>query len=597
MATPVKTPQAKYIFETSWEVCNKVGGIYTVLISKAAQTVARYGAQYFVIGPYFENKARGEFQEIEPEGIFKSVFDELAKTGIVCHLGTWLIEGEPRAILIDFSKYWNRENEIKKTLWEWDKIDSLLTSFDYTEPVIFAWTAGKLLEALSKNLVGEKMVAQFHEWMTGSGLLYLAHEAKNVRTVFTTHATVLGRAIAASNEPLYDMLSTIDADESAKQHGVLAKHLIEKQSALRASVFTTVSGITALEAKHILGKNVDVVLCNGLDMEKFPTLDEIALKHRIQNRRLREFVESYFFPYYSFNIQETQFYFTLGRYEFHNKGIDLYIRALGELNKRLQVANSAQTIVAFILVPSGTAGIRPEVIAARDAYRDIADLYAEVSEDVTDAIRTSIISDDRYEKEVLFHAHPDFVREMKKKIMKFRRNGVPPLATHVLTNANDAIVRACEANGLGNRPKDRVKIVFYPDYLNGSDGILNLDYYESITAMDFGVFPSFYEPWGYTPLEAAALGVPSVTTDLAGFGRFLSEQKTSEKNAGVYVLNRLHATDEETVAQLTDILSQFATMGVHERIENKIKAQGVAERADWSVFIENYIEAHNKSLE
>ncbi|MFH1188600.1 MAG: glycosyltransferase [bacterium] len=591
-------PQADYLFETSWEVCNKVGGIYTVLKSKAAQTVERYADKYYLVGPYFTDKVKGNFQEETPEGAFKHAFDTLAQEGIICHVGTWLIEGEPRIILIDFSKYWYALDEIKRLLWEWYGIDSLHAQNDFNEPILWSWAAGRLIELLHEHLGGNgaSLVAQFHEWLTGSGLLYLEHKNISVGTVFTTHATVLGRTLAGNNVPLYDLLQTINPDTSAKEYGVISKHLIEKNAAQKANIFTTVSHVTAIEAQHFLGREADIILPNGLDIEKFPTLDEIAIQHRIQNRRIRSFIQKYFFPYYSFDLSKTLIYFTVGRYEFHNKGIDLYIKALGELNKKLKIEKEDQTIVAFIWVPSSTTGIRPDVIATHNAYEDITDSYEEVTDDINDNIVNALITEGPFSKAAIFKNMPEFMREMKRKTMRFQREGVPPLTTHTLSYPNDAIINACTEAGLGNRKNDSVKIVFFPEYLTGNDGILDLNYYESIQSADFGVFPSFYEPWGYTPLEAAALGIPSVTTDLAGFGKFLKEQEEPREFPGVYVLERFQRPDHEIVQTLSAILFRFSQCPPQDRAKDKIHAREIAADADWSIFINNYVEAHNKAL-
>lgn len=589
-------PKADYLFETSWEVCNKVGGIYTVLKSKAAQTVEEYADRYYVVGPYFADKTRGEFQEESPEGAFKGAFDELANEGIRCHVGTWLIEGEPRAILIDFSEYWYASDGIKKLLWDWYGIDSLNAPHDFTEPIVWSWAAGRVIDRISRSLGNASVVAQFHEWLAGSGLLYLAHENDHVGTVFTTHATVLGRALAGANAPLYELLASIEPDSAATQHGVTAKHLVEKNAAVHASVFTTVSGVTAIEAEHFLGRPADIILPNGLDIGKFPTLDEIALQHKVQRRRMRAFLRYFFFPYYTFDLSKTLVYFTVGRYEFHNKGIDLYIKALGELNKRLKNEKTEKTIVAFVWVPAATSGIRPDVIASRDAYQDIVDYYEEMDDEVDENIVDGFINEAALSKAILFKDREDFQLEIKKKVMTFKRDGVPPLTTHMLSYQDDSVLAACTEAGLSNRKTDRVKIIFYPAYLTGNDGLLNLDYYESIQGSHFGVFPSFYEPWGYTPLEAAALGVPSVTTDLAGFGRFLLSKGDLTEHPGVYVLERFNRPDTQVVADLSDIFFTFSQLSPQEHAENEVKAREIAASADWNIFINNYIAAHNRAL-
>ena len=291
-------PKADFLFELSWEVCNKVGGIFTVVKSKAAQMVKYYDQNYYLVGPYFADRAKGIFEEGAAPQELKGIFDNLNKEGIKCHYGKWLIEGEPKTILIDFADFHNKKDDIKKQLWETDKIDSLKSDFDFDEPMIWSWAAGKMIEQFIAANKGKKIVGHFHEWLCGAGLLYLKKQKVKAGLVFTTHATRLGRTLASANLPLYDMLKKIDADKEAYNHNVYFKHQIEKAAAHQSHVFTTVSEITAIEAEALLGRKPEVLVFNGLDINKFPTFEEIAIKHRLQRDRMREFILYYLAPYY-----------------------------------------------------------------------------------------------------------------------------------------------------------------------------------------------------------------------------------------------------------------------------------------------------------
>ncbi len=587
--------KADFLFEVSWEVCNKVGGIYTVVASKAAQAVDYYKGNYFLIGPYFANKALGSFEEEAPDKKLKAAFEELKKEGIICHYGKWVVEGQPNAILIDFNDYKSKVNDIKKELWGSFKIDSLNAPYDYSDPIVWGYAAGKLIEKLG-SLFDGKCVAQFHEWLSGSALLYLKKNRPKIGKVFTTHATVLGRTLANSNMDLYNIWDKIDPDKEAYNLHVESKHQVEKQAALNADVFTTVSEITAMEAEHLLKLKPKILLSNGLDIEKFPTFEEISIKHRIQRDRIREFLLYYFFSFYTFDIKETLFYFLAGRYEFRDKGIDIFIKSLAKLNQELKEKNSKKTIVAFIWVPANIKSIKQELLENKTYYQDIIDSLAEIMDDVRKNIVYSFMSGDKIAKESLFES--DFLIEMKSKITKLKRGGNPPLSTHDLYNEeNDLIMKCLKESGLGNKEEDRVKVVYYPIYLSGADGLLNLNYYESMQGCHLGIFPSYYEPWGYTPMEAGALGVSSVTTDLAGFGRYFCSECQSEKIPGIFVLNRMNKTDNEAVAQLSKIMLGFAGFTNSERIANKMQARKVASTADWSLLIKNYIAAHNMAVE
>ena len=588
--------QADYLFEVSWEVCNKVGGIYTVVKSKAAEIMEYYKENYFAIGPFFPEKVAGEFQEKVPPDSLSKVFEKLRKESIKCHYGSWLIKGEPNTILVDFSGFTFKKNEIKTSLWQNFKIDSLNTQyFDFDEPVIWSYAVGKLLEEIKNVFKDKKIVAQFHEWLTGAGLLYLKQNKVKIGTVFTTHATILGRTMSFANEELYEIFDKINPVEKAYEYGIQAKYLIEKQSALNADVFTTVSEITAIETEHILGKKPDILLPNGLNLNKFPTFEEASIKHRLYRERIKEFLMYYFFPYYSFDLDNTFFYFLCGRYEFRAKGIDVFIKALAKLNEKLKKEGSKKTIVAFFWVPGNIRGIKTQLLENRTFFKDIKDSVDDNINEIKNRIIYSIVSKKSITEKNIFDE--SFLHENKKKVLKLMKKGNPALSTHDLHDEqNDPIIKSLNESGLLNKKEDRVKVVFYPIYLTGADSLLDLGYYECMQGSHLGVFPSYYEPWGYTPLEAAALGVSSVTTDLAGFGRYINEKSVQTKNPGIFVLKRLEKKDDEVVEKLANSLYYFSSLSKQDRIKNKMEAQRLASLADWDALIKNYIEAHNLAV-
>ena len=587
-------PEADFLFEASWEVCNKVGGIWTVLTSKASKIKDYYNDQYYLIGPYFPENLKGEFEEISP-GKFKKAFQRLEKQGIRCHLGRWLIEGEPKVILIDFKDFWGQADEIKKQLWEDYKINSLYADHSFVEPIVWSWAAGKLIEEIDKELKGKKIVAQFHEWIAGAGLLYLKKRRKNIATVFTTHATTVGRTLVYNGVDFYSNIKNINAQKEALKYNIEAKHQTERAVAQSSDVLTTVSEITALEVEQFLERKPDKLLFNGLDLKKFPSIDQAGIKHHVQKTRLREFIISYFFPYYSFDIEDTLFYFITGRYEFRAKGLDIYIKALAKLNKKLKKKKSKKTIVAFIWIPAGVTKIKTELIENKELFQDIKETI-----DDTWGIRERtlylICEGKEISKEGLFNKNT--LTNLRKKVLKFRRKGIPPISTHDLVGNEDSITKTLRENGLNNEEQDRVKVVYYPIYLTGHDGLSNLSYEEAIIASHLGVFPSSYEPWGYTPLETAALRISSVTTDLAGFGRYCQSLngKEKEKYPGIFVLNRFSRTEKQEVSDLTDIFYKFSQFTHQERVENKVEARKKASFADWEFLIKNYIEAQNKAI-
>jgi glycogen(starch) synthase len=594
-------PRADYLFEVSWEVCNKVGGIYAVIKSKLVQILDYYKENYCLIGPYFADKVVGQFQEELPLENLKNIFEELKRDGIICHYGKWLVKGEPKVILIDFTSFKQNLNEIKKELWDNFKIDSLRAPYDYDEPIVWSYAAGKLLEKLFNLFKDKKLIAHFHEWLSGGALLYLKKNDVQIATVFTTHATVLGRTLVENEVDIFCLdeskrckLQIIDLEKEAYNYNIESKHQFEKVSALNSDVFTTVSEITEIEAQHILGRKADILLPNGLDMLKFPTFEERSIKHKFYKNKIKEFLLYYFFPYYTLDLENSLFYFIAGRYEFHNKGINVFIKALGKLNQRLKKENNKKTIFVFFWIPTGIRGIKPELLENRTFYQDIKDKIEEEMGDIKNNIIYTLVSQKKITKNVLFKE--DFLLKIKKSILRLKKTGKPGLTTHDLVDENDIITKYFYQNALRNEKEDKVKVILYPIYLTGADSLLDLDYNQAIMGSHLGVFPSFYEPWGYTPVETAALGVSSVTTDLAGFGRYIIK-KIKKDIPGIFIIKRLNKNDDEVIEELFNVLYNFTNLSQQDRIANKIEARRLASLTDWKVLIENYIKAHNMAVE
>ncbi|MFA6437594.1 MAG: glycogen/starch synthase [Candidatus Paceibacterota bacterium] len=593
-----KSNKNTMLFEVCWEVCNKVGGIYTVLTSKASRIKDIFKDNYFLIGPYFLNKAKGEFQEITPPEGLKIVFSSLLKEGIDCHYGKWVIGGEPNTILVDFNNHYPYINEIKGKLWEKYKIDSLGTQSDFNDPVLWSWCVGRLIEVIQNNHKENNIIVHCHEWLSGTALIYLDKNNTKVKKVFTTHATVLGRALSSNNYPLYDDLSSIDINKEIYAMGVAAKHQVEKISANISDILTTVSEITAMEVKYFLGRKPDQLLPNGLSLSKSLTFEDISLSHRLQRDRMREFLLYYFFPYYSFDPKKSLFYFMSGRNEFHNKGIDVFIDALAELNKLL-VNNSKQddkTIICFLWVPAGISGIRPDLREAREVFSDVEQTI-EASRVTTESnLLYDIMAEKPLSIETLFEQ--DTLRRIKKQLLKLKKNsGLPPTSSHDFIDNNDPMLVYLKEKGLTNKKEDKVKVIIYPDYLTGSDGLLNLSYDECVQGSHLGIFPSYYEPWGYTPLETAALGVAAVTTDLAGFGRFIEPVITNKDNPGIFINRRYKKSYDESVKDLSNILYRYSQFSYDERVRNKIEASNLSRLANWDNLIENYLSIYNRLTE
>jgi len=591
-------PKADYLFEACYEVCNKIGGIYTVITSKANLLLKYYGSGYYLIGPYFPGEATLKFKEKPVPRKFENIFSELKKEGIVCHHGSWRIgEKEINTILIDYKKLL-KDKKVKKTIQKEFKINSARWAASEKEntkyrivDLVWAVAVARLLSKIKENEKDKKIVAHFHEWLPGYAIKYL--KGTGIATVFTTHATKLARALTSSKKDMYNVLDKVNYEKESEKQGVFVECLSEKIAAKSADVFTTVSEITGVEARKLLGRKPDILTLNGLDFSRFPPLEERMIEHNLNKKKIKEFLQYYFFPYYRFNLKNTLIYFVCGRYEFRNKGIDILIKSLAKLNETLKKDNFKKNIVIFFWIPLKVVDIKKDLIESRIFYGGIKNFVRENMSAMSNKITYSVVS----RRKLLKVVSKDFLFELRKKMIGFIRKGSPPIVTHNLVNKRDAIVKSLKKFGLNNSAEDKVKVIYYPVYLTGADGLLDLGYYDAMIGCDLGIFPSYYEPWGYTPLESAALNVPAVTTDLAGFGRFLLKNAAKENKEGIFVLKRDGKRDREVVTKLSDYMYSFAKLAKRPRTERRLKARTLAFLADWEKLIINYIQAHNLALE
>jgi phosphorylase/glycogen(starch) synthase len=537
----MKNPE--YLFETSWEVCNMVGGIYTVLSSKSNAMRQLLGDHYITVGPDVVKEAHETLYFIEDNELFPEWREKALSQGLKCRIGRWKIESSPIAILVDYTPLYQSKNEILGHLWEQYELDSIRGQWDYIEPVLFGYAAGQVIESfVNFNLQSiNNIVAHFHEWMAGSGVLYLKEHCPQIATVFTTHATYIGRAISGNGLPLYENLKSYLPSVMAMQFNIVSQQSMEQKAAKNADVFTTVSDITAQECEQFLYRKPDVVTINGIDHPLRKDAQAFAKKRNATREQVLKIVETLCGEPIDRNCLMV---INSGRYEFKNKGIDLYIEALRRLNVD---KNLKRTVVAVIAVPSHIAG------PSKDLQHRL---------DGTNAIM----------------GHTDF-----------------PATHHVFEYENDAILNTLRNAGLQNDTNDKVKVMFVPAYLNGDDGIFNLTYSEFLAAFDFSVFPSYYEPWGYTPLESVALGIPTLTTDVSGFGKFV-QQKFGD-NEAVVVAHRKDGDAEKVIEVIVDSLRRF--LGMTEKGMNKVSEEAlkVAEKLLWKDLIVNYEKAYDIALE
>lgn len=579
---------ADMIFEASFEVCNKVGGIYTVVSSKVP-LMKTYYDNYFLIGPLFDTTST-EFIESRPTEPIAKIFAELAREGIKCKYGTWDILGKPNVILIDARNLLQYVNDIKKHLWERYQIDSIDAGYDFDEPLVWSWGVGKFLEKAKQQFSHSKPVAHFHEWLSGFGMLYLKDVGCSLPTVFTTHATMLGRSISSKGRDLFAELDHINPEEEAKIVGVSAKFSAERAFAHNSTVFSTVSDITAHEAHKLLGRKPEV-LQNGLPIDLFPTFEESAYQHVLNKKKLQKFLIGHFFPYHLFDINKTLFLYYGGRYEFENKGLNVIIEALNRLNYQLKEEGFDKTIVMFFFMAMNAGGPKPELLENKEQIHALTTHIREKNDYIIQQLLLDIITDDQYKVQPLPRS---FIEEIRREFRFTKLDGLPPICTHHIDENNDPLIQHCKAVGLVNNPDDKIKIVMVPHYLDGKDGLLNMDYYDVVSASHLGLFPSYYEPWGYTPLESLSYGVPAITTNTAGFGLFLKDKIIGNKK-GLQILNRNQDFDK-VVGDLYDMINEYVRYDANQRVSCKMNAHSLATYADWRQLIKNYILVHNKAI-
>ncbi len=589
----IELPEADVLFEVSFEICNKVGGIYTVITSKATEMKKFYKDNYFLIGPYLKNNQDIDFIEKEVPDKFKNIVQKLNEKNIQCHYGVWKLKTEQEVILIDYKGLVNDQDQYKKLYWDKFKVDSLFAKWDFIEPLLWSTACGMFIEEYKNEFNNKKVVGHFHEWISGFGALWLKSQGSKVGTVFTTHATMLGRSIAGSGQNLYDIINYVNPFDEARRLNVMDKFTAEKACSHFSDVFTTVSEITNIEAKKLLGKEADFLVLNGINNDEFPSFEKTSITHTKTRDKLRDFLISYFNPYYDMDFDHNLIYFAVGRYEFRNKGLDVFIKSLGKLDKQLRNDNSERTVTAILWIPGNPNGIKKEVLENKLYYERIKSHLNSDIDNIKKKIIKGIISQKEIKPTEIFTE--EFLLHNKQNMEHFKRDGNAPLSTHNLNHEeNDQILNELKNNNLINSKDNKVKVILYPIYLTGADGLMDVTYYEALCGSHLGVLGSYYEPWGYTPVECAIMGTPAITTNLAGFGRFIKDKTTN--NQGIKVLDRFNKSDEEVTENLYNELYSFSKLTHKERVNEKIKAKELTEFVDWKIFISNYIKSHNKAI-
>ncbi len=583
--------------EVSWEVCQQVGGIYTVLRSKAPTIVNQFGdASYCLIGPYNPDVSPAEFEEAAPQGCFGDVVAAMREQGFDARYGRWLITGRPQVVLLDFRGVWNRLGEIKYFLWEHHDIGFPREDELVNRVLAFGFLVEVFFRLLAPRRNGRRILAHFHEWMGATAIPPLRRDAVPLTIVFTTHATLLGRYLAMNDPWFYDHVPFVDWLGDARRFDIEPQVRLERAAAHGANVFSTVSDITAYECEHLLGRKPDVLLPNGLNIERFVALHEFQNLHRKYKEFIARFVMAHFFPSYCFDLDRTLFFFTSGRFEYRNKGFDLTIEALSRLNWRLKQAGSDRTVVFFVVTRQPTRSINAEALRRRAMLDEMRSNCEAISAQVGERLflATAMGLAPRLDDLV-----DDYWRLRQRRMMlAWKATGLPTVVTHDLVDdQNDAVLNQIRACNLINLPEDRVKIVYHPDFITSNDPLFGLDYDQFVRGCHMGIFPSAYEPWGYAPMECAAMGLPAVTSDLSGFGTYLLRHMSDHEHNGLFVVNRRYASFDAAANQLTETLYRFLLQERRDRIAQRNRTESAAEQFDWSRLIRHYRLAYRAALD
>ncbi|NMC61579.1 MAG: glycogen synthase [SAR324 cluster bacterium] len=591
-----KDPHDPWLFEISWEVCNQIGGIYTVLKSKVAAMRSRWANNYFVVGPYNPNTVEIEFEEREADDPLRSALAKLKERGYPIYYGHWLLAEHPNALLIDYRAHMWSINTDRHYLMVDNGIGGEDEDSDLSEFIEFGFCLTELFRELCAVAPEKKIVAHFHEWMSAVALPRIVFHQLPIATVFTTHATLLGRYIAANNPNFYRDLAGLNPDWASRHYRIHSRYLMERAAAHSANVFTTISEITAEEADKALGRQADIILPNGLNIDRFSTFHEFQNYHRIFEERIHEFVMGHFFPSYRFDLDRVCYIFTSGRYEYTNKGFDIFIEALHRLSWRLRDLPNPPVVVAFIITKAPLVRMNFEVLKRHAMFEELRKLCMQVENGLGEKILNILGKGQMPSYEDLLSA--DLQHDLKKTIYEMRSDHFPPVVTHDVQNdQNDPILSHLKYRQLFNADWDPVKVVFHPDFLAANSPLFSLDYDQFVRGNHLGVFPSYYEPWGYTPAECLALAVPTVTTDLSGIGSFAMTNIPEGGNGAIKILKRSGTNNDELIQQLTDYLYYFVHLTRRERIELRAKAEKISDIFAWSTLSAFYHEAHNKALE
>lgn len=588
------------LVEVAWEVCNQVGGIYTVIRSKVPAITEKWKDDYCVVGPYVHKNVAAEFEPItDLSDNFGQAVQKMREYGFDVHYGRWMISGQPRVILLNPFSVYHSLDKIKYLMWEHHNITCPAGDGLVDQVIAFGYLVSNLFRELAHINKGNTIIGHFHEWMAGVPVPEIRREKlKNVKIVFTTHATILGRYLAMNNPSFYDHLDKMDWRKEAHHFNIEAQVNIERAATHGAHVFTTVSDVTAKECEVLLSRKPDVILPNGLNIERFVALHEFQNLHKVYKDKIHEFVMGHFFQSYSWDLDNTLYFFTSGRFEYTNKGFDMTLEALARLNWKMKESNIETKVVMFFITKQPVYSINPTALETRAVMGEIHETTDLIAKKIGEKLFSAASANSDNKMPNLNDFIDDYLKlRLRRTLQSWRNTNLPLLVTHNLINdSSDPILGFLRTSGMVNHRHDPVKIVYHPDFITTSNPLFGMDYTQFVRGCHLGVFPSYYEPWGYTPLESIASGVPTVTSDLSGFGDYVLKNMDKPEENGVYVVNRSGKSFEEAADQMATQLFDFVKMNRRERINQRNKTERASVGFDWSELTKYYNQAYEKAL-
>ncbi|XP_047737934.1 glycogen [starch] synthase [Hyalella azteca] len=643
----------RFIFEISHEAANKVGGIYQVIRSKCGASVEELGDQYILLGPYKEATAQTEVEitDFGEDSPLQGPCEKLRSFGWKVHMGRWLVDGNPQIILFDIGSASHDLDRYKHELFENTKIGIPNGDIECNDAVIFGFMVAKFLEEFRSTCAEfcedqPRVVAHFHEYsllcveathllkrhpdvITPNGLnvkkFAALHEFQNMHAIAkekindfvrghfhghmdfdldkTLYFFIAGRyefgnkgadvfieAMARLNHYM-----KFNIDDEAGRRGIYHRYCMERAACHLAHTFTTVSDITGVEATHLLKRHPDVITPNGLNVKKFAALHEFQNMHAIAKEKINDFVRGHFHGHMDFDLDKTLYFFIAGRYEFGNKGADVFIEAMARLNHYMKASNVDRTVIVFIIFPAKTNNFNVESLRGQAVTKSLRDTIHEIQSKMGKRMYDICLTGRLPTTDELM-LKEDTVR-LKRCIYSAQKKSLPPITTHnIIDDARDPVLNAIRRCKLFNDPADKVKVVFHPEFLSVTSPLLGMDYEEFVRGCHLGVFPSYYEPWGYTPAECTVMGIPSVTTNLSGFGCFIAEHVADPMSYGIYIVDRRHIGLEESVRQLAQYLYDFTTLNRRQRIIQRNRTERLSELLDWRILAGYYRQARQEAL-